>query len=74
MLGLVGLQQGQPRPLAASDRLQLLAGPERIESGWWDGHDIGRDYHLALGPQGRLLWVYRQLRDETAWFVHGIFA
>ncbi|TXG77181.1 MAG: DNA polymerase Y family protein [Rhodocyclaceae bacterium] len=64
----------EPRPLAASDRLQLLAGPERIESGWWDGHDIARDYHLALGPQGRLLWVYRELRGEAAWFVHGIFA
>ncbi|MES2564582.1 MAG: DNA polymerase Y family protein, partial [Pseudomonadota bacterium] len=21
-------------------RLRLLAGPERIESGWWDGHDV----------------------------------
>lgn len=63
----------EPQPLAGCDTLQLLAGPERIESGWWDGHDIARDYHIALGPQGRLLWVFRELGGEDRWFVHGIF-
>ena len=28
-------------------RLELLAGPERIESGWWDGADVQRDYYVA---------------------------
>ena len=27
--------------------LKLLAGPERIESGWWDGSDVARDYFVA---------------------------
>jgi protein ImuB len=28
--------------------LALLAGPERIESGWWDGADARRDYFVAI--------------------------
>lgn len=63
----------EPQPLACGDRLQLLAGPERIEAGWWDGHDIARDYHLALGPQCQLLWVFRELSADGGWFVHGVF-
>jgi protein ImuB len=27
--------------------LHLARGPERIESGWWDGNDIARDYFEA---------------------------
>ncbi len=26
---------------------RILAGPERIESGWWDGHDYRRDYYMS---------------------------
>ena len=63
----------EPQPLARSDTLQLVAGPERIEAGWWDGFDVARDYHLALGPQRQLLWVFRELRDGESWFVHGVF-
>ena len=64
----------EPQPLARSDTLQLVAGPERIEAGWWDGFDVARDYHLALGPQHQLLWVFRELRDGESWFVQGLFA
>lgn len=63
----------EPQPLARGDTLQLVAGPERIEAGWWDGFDVARDYHLALGPQRQLLWVFRELRDGESWFVHGVF-
>ena len=63
----------EPQPLARSDTLQLVAGPERIEAGWWDGFDVARDYHLALGPQRQLLWVFRELRDGESWFLHGVF-
>jgi protein ImuB len=57
--------------------LQLLAGPERIESGWWDAAepaalgDLRRDYFVALSPRGQWLWVFR---SETGWFLHGMFA
>jgi protein ImuB len=48
----------------------LLAGPERIESGWWDGDDVVRDYFIAArGPA--LAWIYRA---REGWFLHGLFA
>lgn len=49
--------------------LSLLAGPQRVESGWWEPPDPQcpgaeraalRDYYLARSPQAGLLWVYRQ--------------
>ena len=47
---------------------------ERIESGWWDGQDIARDYFIACSGQGVRLWVYRELAGEHRWFLHGVFA
>jgi protein ImuB len=52
----------------------LLSGPERIESGWWDGHDCSRDYYLASGPQHELLWLFRERRNPRGWYLHGLFA
>ena len=54
--------------------LALLAGPERIESGWWDGDDIGRDYFIASDSAQALLWVYRERRHDGGWYLHGFFA
>jgi protein ImuB len=48
----------------------LLAGPERIEAGWWDGDEAKRDYFIAQW-ENALAWVYREA-DE--WFLHGLFA
>ena len=39
--------------------LQLLHGPERIETGWWDGLLAERDYFIARQRDGALVWVYR---------------
>jgi protein ImuB len=50
----------------------LLSGPERIETGWWDGDDIGRDYFVGRNASGEQLWLYRDRGGE--WFVHGVFA
>ena len=67
-----------PRPLwlLEARKLQesgftLLAGPERIESGWWDGDDAKRDYFVAQLPNAALAWVYR---EESDWYLHGLFA
>jgi protein ImuB len=60
-------------PCAIAVPQQLLAGPERIESGWWDGADIARDYYLARGAAGARWWVYRDLRTGT-WHLHGLWA
>ena len=38
----------------------MLAGPERIESGWWDGADVRRDYYVASDARGARLWIYRE--------------
>ncbi|MHB8455285.1 MAG: Y-family DNA polymerase [Acidiferrobacterales bacterium] len=54
--------------------LLLKPGWERIESGWWDGQDVARDYFIARSVHGAQLWVYRELRGERRWFLHGIFS
>jgi len=53
--------------------LELLVGPERIESGWWDGGDVQRDYYVARGPGGVHLWIYRECTGARGWFLQGIF-
>jgi protein ImuB len=57
--------------------LRLLAGPERIESGWWDQGeatgDVRRDYFIALTRDGRWAWVFRELKSPGGWFLHGWF-
>ena len=70
-----------PRPLGEIARcrgydgpLTLLAGPERIESGWWDGDDVTRDYFVARNPAQSLLWIYRERRENGGWYLHGFFA
>jgi protein ImuB len=68
--------------------LMLLSGPERIESGWWDEGernadgrptgDVRRDYFIALTPEQRWLWIYRECRADFekggGWFLHGYFS
>lgn len=64
-------RQGRPMYHGA---LILEHGPERIESGWWDGGDVARDYYQARNRQGQKLWVFRERRGERGWYLHGIFA
>jgi protein ImuB len=59
-----------PRRLSES-AFVLLAGPERIEAGWWDGEDVVRDYFIARTRAGSLSWIYRA---PEGWFLHGLFA
>jgi protein ImuB len=78
-----------PRPLWLLDEAKILSGaleaapwilrdgPERIESGWWDGRDLRRDYFVAETPHGGIMWIYRDHRygtDDGEWFMHGVFA
>ena len=50
-----------PQPVAIED-FTLLAGPERIETGWWDGAEqrLSRDYFVAVAKSGAQCWLYRQ--------------
>ena len=54
--------------------LRLVRGPERIESGWWDGNDVARDYFEARHSRGERYWVYRELRRPRGWYLHGVFS
>jgi protein ImuB len=72
--------RAQPEPLSVrrgrphyDGPIELLAGPERIESGWWDGADLRRDYYLARTAAGARLWIYRECTGARAWFLHGFF-
>lgn len=60
--------------LSRRERLHLLQGPERIESGWWDGADAARDYYIARDALHARHWIYRERRGERRWFLHGHFA
>ena len=51
----------------------LITGPERIESGWWDGHDVRRDYYVAQSRAGVRLWIFRERPPGQRWFLHGVF-
>jgi protein ImuB len=70
---------GIPRPVwllhepLAVLKPQILQGPERIESGWWDGKGVARDYYVARQSQGARLWVFQERRSKR-WYVHGVFA
>jgi len=61
----------EPRPLDGMPR--CVAGPERIEGGWWDGLDATRDYYVAEGGAGARLWVYRE-RTSGSWFLQGLWS
>ncbi len=54
-------------------RLAIEQGPERIETGWWDGCDIARDYYVARDTAGVRLWIYRERLGARRWWLHGVF-
>jgi len=60
------------RPRHGGDTLRLCSRAERIESGWFDGALVRRDYHVAEGSDHRLRWVYRE-HPAGGWFLHGWF-
>ncbi len=60
-------------PIRIQTPASLLRGPERIESGWWDGADVSRDYYLARTHQGAQVWVFRDRRQD-AWYLQGLWA
>lgn len=62
-------------PQRGGDLLRL-AGPERIESGWWtlgedETGDVRRDYYVACTARHEWLWIFR---DADGWWLHGFFA
>jgi protein ImuB len=67
---------GSPRRIGWDDRdyrVERAWGPERIETGWWRGADVRRDYYVVETTAGERLWVFRDLANGS-WFLHGVFA
>lgn len=54
--------------------LRLLAGPERVESGWWDGADVRRDYYRIETASGQRGWAYRRIGEDGPLWLQGWFA
>ena len=74
------LAERRSLPLLDGRPLQLLSGPERIETGWWDGAVAARDYFIAQAADGALVWLYRARLPVTeatsaqaGWFLQGRF-
>jgi protein ImuB len=69
----------EPAQLRDSEVRQLRGktaveeGPERIESGWWDGKGVARDYYVVRQAGGERLWVFQERRSKR-WYLHGVFA
>lgn len=63
----------EPQLLTAPPE-QIVTGPERIESGWWDNKDITRDYYVIETQSGQRCWVFRSLKGGRNWYLHGYFS
>lgn len=48
-------------------------GPERIETGWWEGPSVRRDYYRIETDTGQLWWIFRDITSGN-WFLHGRFS
>ena len=49
-----------------------MSGPERIESGWWDGDQAGRDYYVLQTSLGQRAWAFRPAGGmDGPWLLHG---
>ena len=53
--------------------LRFFGDVERIETGWWDGGDVGRDYYTVFDLHGVQLWIFRERAEPHRWFLHGVF-
>ena len=63
----------RPRPCRI-DKYRILTGPERIETGWWDGRDCRRDYFVVRDSNGSTLWAFHEYKPSPGWYLHGLFS
>jgi protein ImuB len=54
-------------------QLRFFGDVERVETGWWDGGEIRRDYYTVFDLHGVQLWIFRERADPHRWFLHGVF-
>jgi len=53
-------------------RVAWAVGPERIETGWWRGRQVCRDYYVVQDQEGGRFWMFRD-RESRRWYLHGCF-
>ena len=64
-----------PAPVPLRDpRARIVSGPERLESGWWDGHEARRDYYVLQTSHGQQAWAFAAPGQQGDWMLHGWFA
>ena len=63
----------RPVPLRDSS-IEVLSGPERLETGWWDGDDVRRDYYIVQTSSGQQAWVFCPVGEQGPYMLHGWFA
>jgi protein ImuB len=66
---------GPPASFRWSGEQHVVAhywGPERIESGWWRGPSVRRDYYRVETKSGQRYWLFRRLPGGQ-WYLHGEF-
>lgn len=63
-------------PIVLRDAVDaVLAGPERIETAWWDDEPVRRDYYRLRTRSGQEAWAFRPAGGEGGpWWLHGWFA
>lgn len=77
-----GYHEPHPRPTWLLDRPiplrgpspRILAGPERLETGWWDGAEACRDYYVVETSLGQHAWAFCQPGERSGWMLQGWFA
>jgi protein ImuB len=62
----------QFRLAGAEHRIEQIWGPERIETGWWRGRCVRRDYYQVETAAGDRYWLFREL-NSGQWFLHARF-
>ena len=58
-----------PPKLVRLEHYHLLQGPHRIQTLWWEGKPIVRDYYVAQHQQGALHWIFTT--HQQKWYLHG---
>ena len=72
----------EPPRAVTSPAFRVVSGPERVETGWWEGAPVRRDYFAVEDREGTRLWAFRTdgapgvgaPGDPEGWVVHGSFA
>jgi protein ImuB len=63
----------RPIPLRGTEP-RILAGPERLETGWWDGGEVCRDYYVVETSLGQYAWAFCAPGEQAGWMLQGWFA